>query len=190
MSKATYPRDSFDELPEASDRVGAHRAENPRLRPGIVVLWAVVAVVVLMGVGIVSSMALAGRLNTSAPVAAVTEHPTPTVTPVIDRSYSVLILNATGKAGLATAMKEKLVQAGWQASAVSPGDASSVYPTTTVYYGRPGDAAAAAGLAQLIGGARVVASAQYQPADDPQAKQLTIVVGTDRAGAATPAPGD
>lgn len=152
----------------------------------MMLIWASVAVVILVAAGIVSSLAVSGRLDVAVPMVTATARSTPTVTPVLDTSYNVLILNATGKAGLATAMKQQLVQAGWAPSSVSPGDAGSVYPTTTVYYARPQDAAAAAGLARLIGGAALVSSRQYQPEDDPQAKQLTIVVGTDRV--ATPSP--
>lgn len=188
VSKATYPRDSFDDLPAGSGRVGAHRAENPRLRRGLVFLWSAVAVVVLVAVGIFSTLAVSGRLTPSAPVATTTRAvtPTPTVTPVLDTSYSVLILNATGKAGLATATKAELVRAGWQPDLVSPGDAGSIYPTTTVYYAVATDASAAAGLAKLVHAEAIVASDKYQPAGDPEAKQLTLVLGTGRI--ATPSP--
>ena len=52
MPKSTFPRDRFDDLPASGGRVGAHRAENPRMRGGVVLLWAALATVVLIAVGL------------------------------------------------------------------------------------------------------------------------------------------
>ena len=68
---------------------------------------------------------------------------------------------------------------------------STDFPETTVYYYLPTDEAAAAGLAEVIGGAKLEQSDVYQPADDPEARQLTVVIGLDRTATpptATPTP--
>jgi hypothetical protein len=58
-----------------------------------------------------------------------------------------------------------------------------------VYYPLASDEAAALALAEVIGGAEVAQSEVYQPLDDPEARQLAVVLGLDRttAGAETPA---
>ncbi len=189
MPKTTYPRDRFDDLPADVGRVGAHRAEQPRLRGWIVLLWAALATIVLVGLGIFGTLIVSGRV-TLFPTAAPTIAPPAVVEPVVDTSYEVLILNATPEGGLATQLKDVVVGAGWLPDAVHPSEAgSNDFPSTTVFYAHPDDEAAALGLAQVIGGAEVALSDVYQPLDDPAAKQLTIVIGLDRTAAgASPEP--
>ena len=70
---------------------------------------------------------------------------------------------------------------------------------TTVYYALPSDEAAARGLTDVIGGAKVGQADIYQLTDDPhtpddesQSKQLTVVIGLDhttsRSSTATSTP--
>ncbi|MHC2998766.1 LytR C-terminal domain-containing protein [Microbacterium sp. HJ5] len=189
MPNTTFPRDRFDDLPDAG-RVGAHRAENPRMRGWVVLLWAALATIVLIVVGIFGTLLVSGRIELF-PTPEPTAQPTAQVTPVLDTSYQVVILNATPEQGLATQMKDVVVGAGWTDGQVLPSDASADdFAETTVYYVTPEDQAAAAGLAEAIGGARVEQSEVYQPAD-PETRQLTIVIGLDRTAAgqsATPTP--
>lgn len=149
------------------------------MRAWVVLLWAVLATIVLIAVGIFGTLLMTGRVvlfPTPEPTAA----PLPVVTPVVDTTYDVLVLNATPEQGLATRMKDVVVAAGWAEDAVLASEAGSTdFPETTIYYFRPEDAAAAAGLGQVIGGAKLEQSDVYQPADDPEAKQLTIVIGLD-----------
>lgn len=201
MPPQTFPRDRFDDLPEGTGRVGAHRAENPHMRAGAVLFWAIVATVVLILVGIFGSLVASGRISPF-PDAGSTPIPTsaPEASPVVDTSFSVLVLNASGEGGLATALKDDIVAAGWNADTVLASQASEQFADTTVFYAFPGDEGAARGLAQVIGGAQVEQSTAYQPVDDPetgdvdegQALQLTVVIGTDRtsagAGDVDPAP--
>ena len=85
----------------------------------------------------------------------------------------MLVLNATPEPGLATQMKDVVVAAGWAEDTVLASEAGSTdFPETTIYYYLPTDEAAAAGLAEVIGGAKLEQSDVYQPADDPEAKQL------------------
>lgn len=188
MPKNRYPKDRFDDVPSAG-RVGAHRAENPRMRAGAVLLWSAVATIILIVLGIFGSLLLSGRIELfpagAEPVPTAT---TPAVEPVVDTAYQVLILNATDAAGLATQTKDAVVAAGWAADDVLASEAGSTdFPETTVYYVAPEDEAAAAGLADVIGGARTEQSDAY-PSADPERSQLTIVLGVDRTGGGEPAP--
>ncbi|MBN9190915.1 MAG: LytR C-terminal domain-containing protein [Microbacterium sp.] len=179
MPRTTYPRDRFDDVPASRDRVGAHRAENPHMRGWIVFLWAAIATIVLIAVGIFGTLVVSGRIVLF-PTPTASAAPTPTITPVVDTSYTVLVINATGVDGQATAVKDALVQAKWSADSVLASDAGSTFPTTTVYYPLPEDAPAAAGVAKLIGGAKIAQSDKCQLAGEPEAQQLAIVLGTDR----------
>jgi hypothetical protein len=185
VPRPTYPRDAFDDVPAHGERVGAHRSENPRLRVGVLLAWAALATVLLIGLGAVGTLWVSGRLG-GTPSSAPTAAPTSTVTPVLDTSYTVLVLNATGEPDKATLAKDQLVRAGYKPGQISPGEAGSTYPTTTVYYALPEDAAAAAGLAKAVGGAAIAQNDEYQPAGDPEAQQLTLVLGTDRASSPAP----
>ena len=187
MPTSSYPRDRFDDVPE-TDRVGAHRAENPRMRGWVVLLWAALATVVLIAIGIFGTLIASGRIDL-APTPTPTVAPAPEVTPVVDVNYDVMILNATPEDGLATQMKDVVVAAGWADAKVTAGEAGSQdFPTTTVFYVNDADEAAAAGLAQVIGGAEIEQSEAY-PSTSPDVPQLTVVIGLDRTAAGqTPAP--
>ncbi|MGC5223764.1 LytR C-terminal domain-containing protein [Micromonospora sp. DT81.3] len=193
MPKTTYPRDRFDEVSRQRARVGAHRAENPRMRAWVVVLWALLATIVLVAIGIFGSLIATGRV-TLFPAPSATPAPVATIEPVIDLTYGVVVLNATPEPGLATRTKDTIVAAGWPADSVLPGDAGSTdFPETTVYYSFPEDEAAALGLAGVIGGAQVAQTDAYLQVDDPATevdesvvKQLTVVLGLDRIASPSP----
>ena len=160
------------------------------MRGWVVLLWAVLATIVLIAVGIFGTLLASGRIElfpTPAPVVT----PVPTVEPVVDTTYEVLILNVTPEDGLATQLKDVVVAAGWPVDSVLASEAGSDdFPETTVYYLAPEDEPAARGLAGVIGGANVEQSDTYQPANA-ESRQLTIVIGLDRTAAApsaTPTP--
>ncbi|MDF2578547.1 MAG: hypothetical protein K0S49_126 [Microbacterium sp.] len=187
MPTTTYPKDRFDELPADTTRVGAHRAENPRLRAGVLLVWAAVAILVLVAAGVVGTMIVTGRiaLFPAEPTAtAVVEAPVE-ADPVVDTSYPVLILNATSERGLASSLRDTVVGAGWSSDVVDAGEASTHdFATTTIFYVTAADEGAARGLAQVIGGADVEMSEAYAGPDSDDgapSKQLTVVVGQDRA---------
>ncbi len=100
------------------------------------------------------------------------------------------MLNATGQSGLASTVKDRLVQAGWSADKVFASQAAtSDFPATTVYYAADSDAAAALGLAGLVGGARIELSTSYlRTADPTTAHQLTLVIGLDYLSTPSPTP--
>lgn len=189
MPRTPTQKDRFDELPPDGGRIGAHRAENPRLRGGVVVLWSVIAIIVIVALGIFGTLIATGRVTLfPAP------SPTPTVVktaePVVDTSYKVTVLNATTQSGLAGTLAQTIVAAGWPASDVTAGDAgSSDFPTTTVFYSDPAQEGVARGLAQVIGGATVALSNAYADlVAGAGGKLLVVVIGADRTDAgATPA---
>lgn len=183
----TFPKDRFDDLPAETARVGAHRAEQPRLRPGLILLWSAIATVVLVVGGVFGTMLMTGRINLTPGPESVAVGPGP-VAPVVDPTYPVLVLNATPQRGLAAQIREIILEAGWATDAVVDGDAGTEdFAVTTVYYPNEGDEAAARGLADVIGGAEVALSTSYQPADDPATAdvdesatpQLVVVLGLD-----------
>lgn len=161
------------------------------MRGWVVFLWAALATIVLTAVGIFGTLIVSGRV-TLFPSPTPTVQTLPTVAPIVDTTYTVYVLNATPERGLATQVKDKITDAGWPAESVLPSDAdSSDFPQTTVFYAFPADEAAAAGLAEVIGGAEISQSNIYQPANDPEARLLTVVIGLDRTAtppSATPTP--
>ncbi|MDQ1136218.1 hypothetical protein QE410_001017 [Microbacterium sp. SORGH_AS 1204] len=194
MARSTFPRDRFDDLPDPTGRVGAHRAENPRLRGWIIFLWAAIATLVLIIAGIFATLVVSGRISLG-PDAEPTPTPTASATTpaVVDTSYSVVVLNGTADEGLAGTLRDRIVAAGWPGDTVETGDSDSTdFAQTTVFYLRDTDEAAAEGLAQTIGGAQVAQSDFLQPSDDPNTpddesavKRLIVVVGLDRAAGQT-----
>ena len=187
-------RDRFDVIPHSQGRVGAHRAENPGMHAWFVLLWAAVATVVLIGVGIFGAMVAMDKISFgSAPVP--TASPTPTATkPALDTSYAVFVLNGTTATGFATATRDTLVNAGFPGAAVAAADADKQdFTTTTVYYQTPADKPGAEALAALIGATKVAQSDVYANDVVPDQKQLTVVLGLDlakNAPTAEPTPAD
>ena len=72
------------------------------------------------------------------PTPSPTATPLPVVTPVVDTTYDVLVLNATPEQGLATQMKDVVVAAGWAEDTVLASEAGSTdFAETTIYYYLP-----------------------------------------------------
>lgn len=182
----TAPRDRFDDIPASPQRVGAHRAENPRVKGWVVFLWALAATVVLVVAGIFASLVSDGTIALF-PEEIPTVSATPVVEPVVDTTYSVLVLNGTPQEGLATQVKDSLLAQGWTETNVIASNASDrEYPTTTVYYAAAEAEAAALGLAELVGAGAVEYDPDY-PLPGTSTTQLTVVIGTDSLAAETPA---
>lgn len=166
------------------------------MRGWAVFFWALIATLVLITAGIFASLVIEGRVSLT-PDVAPTAAPIDEVTPVVDTSYSVVVLNATPETGLATQTKDLIVAAGWPAETVFASEAGSTdFAETTIYYVLPEDEAAAEGLADVIGGATTTQSDFYQPIDDADTadvdesttKQLTVVLGADRLAAPSAEP--
>jgi len=198
VPRTPAPKDRFDDLPADLQRIGAHRAEHPRMRGSVVLLWSAVAAVVLIAVGIFGTLIATGRISL-APASSPAATSEATAEPVIDTEYEVLVLNATSERGLAARVRDLVIAAGWAPEDVLDGEAGSTeFAQTTVYFATAEDEGPARGLADAIGGAEIVLDPVYQPVDDPATPdvdesdvlQLTIVVGLDRTsgGGATTAP--
>lgn len=185
MPKTPRIQDRFDDLPVNSSRIGAHRAENPRMRGGVVLLWSAVATVALVAIGIFGTLIATGRI-TVFPTPSATAAVAPPAEAVVDTTYKVTVLNATPQAGLGTQLGDAIVAAGWATADVTAGEAGSDdFATTTVFYADPADEGAARGLAQVIGGAEVVQTNAYADLlGNGSTKQLVVVIGLDRTTAA------
>lgn len=183
------PHDRFDDIPRTSGRVGAHRAEQPGINGPIALLWSAAVALVLIVIGIFVSMVLMGRIDlfgTAEPAAP----QTPGVLAEIDTSYQVLILNATPETGVVAGVRQKLIDQGWAADALLGSDGSTTqFDKTTVFYVNKADEAAALGVAEILGGAATEQSDHYKSVDADGAAQLTVVIGMDRVGTASPTSG-
>lgn len=147
----------------------------------IVLLWSFVTALVLIVVGIFVALLMMGRI-TLFPAAEETIAPTPEPTGVVDTTYSVLVLNATPEEGLDAQLRETLINAQWPADLISYGAAGQQdFAETTVYYVSEADELAAIGLADLVGGAHVEQSDFYADPNNPEQKQLVVVIGLDRS---------
>lgn len=156
----------------------------------VVLLWSFVAALVLIIAGIFGSLVSMGRISLF-PEAAPTSVPTPEETGVVDTSISVVVLNGTPDEGLATQMRETLINSGWAADTVFAGDSSTTdFATTTVFYVNEEDELAAIGLANLLGGAAVQQSDYYSGETEEGEKQFTVVIGLDRSPSATEEPAE
>lgn len=176
------PRDRFDTAPRQRGRVGAHRAEQPGVNGWVVLLWSLVAVLLLTVAGTFAALIYTGRIELF-PQASAQGGSGAGVEGVLDTSYGILILNGTGSEGLDALLRDELLNAGWRGDDIYAG-ASGVtdFAETTVYYVSDADEAAAVGLSDFLGGAMLVQSDFYVDADNPDAKQLTVVIGADRVG--------
>lgn len=149
------------------------------MRGWVTLLWALAATVLIVAVGIFATLVVSGRIQLF-PEPTPEPAPVETIDPVIDTTFTVLVLNGTPQHDLATLVGDKVQAAGWAPELVLTGAAGSRdVETTTVYFAAPGDQAAALGLAEVIGGAEVVQNDFYQPGGDPDALQLTVVLGAD-----------
>lgn len=151
----------------------------------VVLLWSFVAALVLIVIGIFVALMLMGRI-TLFPEAEPSIAPTPEVTGVVDTTYSVWVLNATAEEGLDVDLRDTIINNGWAAESVNNGPAGSQdVADTTVYYVAEADELAAIGLADVIGGAEVVQDDFYADPNDPEQKQLVVVIGADRSTVAS-----
>lgn len=181
MPQHTFPRDRFDEIPNDSARVGAHRAPRPRLRWLVVLLWWLLSVAVLTGAGILAFLALSNTNALDLPTPANSSQQSVEEEAVVDTDYVVLVLNGTPDGAAAEAVSEAVTGAGWpeESVAVLDADRADVEESTVVYIDE-GDAAAARGLAAELGIERVEQNAEFA---EVSGGGLTVVVGLDRVDA-------
>lgn len=174
------PSDRFDDLPARRGRVGAHRAENPRVGGWRLFLVAVAAVVLIVAVGIVWTLVADGRLGSvggGEPSVQATDVPA-----VVDPGYAVLILNGTADDARVDEVRGVLIGRGWAEADITTSNASETdVATTVVYYATSEARAAARGLAEVVGASDVVEDPDY-PFPGVDERQLTVVLGADASG--------
>jgi hypothetical protein len=176
---ATHPHDSFDDLPPDVLRVGAHRAPAKKGRGWFGVLWALLATILLIGIGIFGLAYVNGDLpfQQPEPLPVNTPTPSPTAEPVIDPAVPITILNGTPTPGLATVVGDALVAQGWDGAKLGVGSRANAATTdieeTVVYYSDPSFEGAARGLVLALGVGDIRLSNDYPNSD------VTVVVGAD-----------
>jgi len=193
----SYPRDRFDDLPAALDRVGAHRAPPRRGRGWIAFAWAALVTGLLVAAGI-AGLSLVGDSvelpftddaggTAAPPPPEETEEP---VAPVLDPALPVTVLNGTTTPGLANSAGDALVAQGWCGAVATetPVDgpcidaqpvgsrlnaATQDVAQTVVYYGDPVNEPAALALVQALGVGGAMLSEDY-----PESPAV-VVLGAD-----------
>ncbi len=179
----TFPRDRFDDVPRSS-RVGAHRA--PGRSGWVAFLWAALATIVLIALGIFGLSIATDRLDLDAVLPGGTEEVTPTPTkttaeptvkPTIDPEALIQVLNGTTTSGLAGDVKELLGSSGWKASNITANNASETgLEKTVVYYDNEALEGSARGVAEALGVEAVTYSTEFSVGDIPQ---IVVVIGAD-----------
>ncbi|MET1018797.1 MAG: LytR C-terminal domain-containing protein [Microterricola sp.] len=182
MATSFHP-DRFDEIPSDLERVGAHRVPRKRGRGWIGFAWAALATLVLVGVGVGALFVLNDKLSlgagggggsTPSASAPPSETAAPVVAPTVDPALAVTVLNGTPTAGLAAAVGDTLVAAGWNVTTRSNAATEDVVDST-VYYSDPALEGAALGAAASVPGAGIALSQDF--VDLGQAS-LVVVIGS------------
>lgn len=184
----TFPKDRFDDVPSDVQRVGAHRSPHRRGRGWIGFAWAVLATLVLVGLGAIAIFSINGTLEngllpfSGTPSQTPTSTPTPSVTPTVDPSLTVVVLNGTPTQGLAGEVSTALQSQGW--TVADPANASQQdIANTVVYYSGPQHEAAALGLMEALKAQAPEVTIQLTDNFVATGAELTVVVGTDYASA-------
>lgn len=181
---ANFPPDRFDSVPSDLLRVGAHRAPKKKGRGWIGFAWAIVAIIILTGGGLVGLAAIDSNINFDLPflpAAEETETPTPTPTPTaeptLDPAVPLTILNGTPTVGLSNQVGDALVAQGWGGAALGLGSRANASTNdveeTKIYYADPSLEGAARGLVLALGVGEIRLS------EDFPGSQITVVIGLD-----------
>lgn len=197
-----FPRDRFDDVVDGP-RVGAHRGVQRRGRGWIAFAWAALATGVLVGIGalvlglLTQSFSFNGSTTPSGSASAsASASPSASASsssgagsgagsgdassataaePSEQGTTSLVVLNGTTTAGLASKATAALTAAGWKVT--SSGNAGTTGTTgTIVYYQQESQAAVARGIAKSLGVTAVQQSAAFPNAD------VSVVLGSDYAG--------
>lgn len=154
----------------------------------VVLLWSAAVALVLIVGGIFVSLVMMDRISLFGGEEPAPVSTQPGVVAQVDTSYRVLILNATTEKGRVAEVREKLLAEGWTTDDVFGSDgASQEYSKTTVFYVADADEGAALGLADVLGGVDVQQSDFYAAMNDSDRRQLTVVIGVDKATSSAPA---
>lgn len=178
---ATFPKDRFDELPEDLLRRGAHRAPPKRGLGWVGLLWALIATVLLIVLGLSVLSLITNRDNPTAGdyvgAASPSASSTPTAAAKVDPKIPLTILNGTPTPQLADQVGDKLVKEGWKGAVEGVGSRltasdRAVEKTIVFYSDAANEGAARALVASLkVGGVRL--------SNDYPASPITILLGAD-----------
>jgi hypothetical protein len=179
-----YPHDLFDDVPEALQRVGAHRAPIVRRSGWFAFGWAALATGLLVGGGTVAILAVNGGFASSGdPTAAGTPSAASSVEPMTDpgqidpgANISITILNGTSTTDLDQVASDLLDKAGWPVGASTDAENRDT-ETSTVYYTDSADEAVALGVGEALG----ITSVRHTDAE--LGAPITVVLGADYAAA-------
>ncbi|MDQ1597709.1 MAG: hypothetical protein QOI70_1133 [Microbacteriaceae bacterium] len=179
---ANFPPDRFESVHDDLYRTGAHRLAPGRGRGWITFAWAALATIVLVGIGVFGLSVVRG--NVGLPFASSanatptpTPSPTPTVTPKLNATLPITILNGTTTPQLANNTGDYLVSKGWGGASAALGARSNTatpnITKTVVYYSDPANEAAAMALVQSLKVGTISLSNAF-----PDSK-VTVVLGAD-----------
>ncbi|WP_125106433.1 MULTISPECIES: LytR C-terminal domain-containing protein [Gulosibacter] len=187
-----YPKDRFDDFPRTLKRRGAHRA--PRTWASKFMSWivAIIAFVLLVGIGVGVMWAIdnqvqftadmGGQEETTSPTESSTAEATPTPTETgptatVDASLSVTVLNGIGTPGLATAGSEAMTSGGWTVGTVADAD-SFDYQTTSIVVASEDQRGAALGAQETLGFGEISVDPNIAAEGT-----LVVILGADAADA-------
>ncbi|KTR85519.1 LytR C-terminal domain-containing protein, partial [Leucobacter chromiiresistens] len=151
-ARQSYPEDRFDRL-QQSGRVGAHRVTA---RPRYIWQYLIAgllgfAVLTTIGIIAVQSGEGSGKLPlTSSGTPSGTAQPS--VEAKLDPEATIAILNGTPTENLAAALDQIVTNEEWGKIQFSGSAATTDVAISAVFYSNPDDEAAAAGLAEKLGG--------------------------------------
>lgn len=173
---ATFPKDRFDEVPDDLLRRGAHRAPHKRTRGWIGLLWAVIATVLLIALGL-TVLSLITNREEEPPAPTPSVSTAPTASPKLDPNVPLTILNGTPVPELANQVGDKLVKEGWKGAVEGVGSRLSAssrdVKKTVVFYSDPANESAARALIASLG------TGQVRLSNDYPASPITILLGAD-----------
>lgn len=177
-ARQSYPEDRFDRV-QHSGRVGAHRVTA---RPRYIWQYLIAGLLgfaVLTTVGILAVQSIGGSgklpLTSSGGTSGSAE---PTVEAELDPEATIAILNGTSTQNLAAALDQIVTAEQWGKIQFSGSAATTDVAISAVFYSSPDDAAAAAGLAEKLGGVSTYTSEEYES----YGVRLVVLLGADYTG--------
>ncbi|MGW9019914.1 LytR C-terminal domain-containing protein [Leucobacter chromiiresistens] len=177
-ARQSYPEDRFDRL-QQSGRVGAHRVTA---RPRYIWQYLIAgllgfAVLTTIGILVVQNTGGSGKLPlTSSGTSSGSAQPS--VTAELDPEATIAILNGTPTENLAAALDQIVTSEEWGKIQFSGSAATTDVDISAVFYSNPDDEAAAAGLAEKLGGVSTYTSDEYAEYD----VRLVVLLGADYSG--------
>lgn len=167
-----FPTDRFDHLPHHPERVGAHRAPARKFRRLKYVGWSALAVVVLAGIGIGGLVVIDNGIFNAGDDTA--QSAASSVTPTIDPSVPITVLNGTPTGDLDDEAAATLKKAGFTVAANTNASQDNL-TTSTVYYSDNSFLPVAQAVANSLGISTLKQSDQFSSIGS----DVTVVLGTD-----------